>query len=462
MRRHLVNRSGSVRHGPRGLKYEDYKLALTDRLLTAVFGDKLEWEVEGGITARGHLDRPVEPNSPFLESGYMLGSGIDAALSGQYWMRSGMAGFAPDAHEHFFLPEYFKDPFGNQTTLAYDRLDLYIQSSRDALGNTSGVEAFDHRVLAPTRLRDPNENLSAVAFDILGLPVASALLGKVDAMATESGDTLDGLPFDRLNPSAADVTTFFEAQTLDDVQARTWLGRATARFVYHFGEERDAAGLVVRWGATPAGACSLMREQHESDAPNDRPELGRDGIPLQIAFEYSDGGGQAFVKKVQAEPANDGRAAALAHQRLDHRQQQGQARSAVRAVLHRERSPLPGASRARSLAGHVLRRARSSGADRTPGRHAQPRRVLALVQPQLRRLGHRAGEPVVRRAHPVERPAGGQRAARLAALHANTPAETHLRRPGPGSRSASRTTAARTRPTATRRWSSAPGSTSAT
>jgi hypothetical protein len=112
--------------------------------------------------------------------------------------------------------------------------------------------------------------------------------------------------FDRLNPSAADVTTFFEAQTLDDVQARRWLGRAAARFVYHFGEERDAAGLVVRWGATPPGACSLAREQHERNAPNDRPELGRDGIRLQAAFEYSDGAGQAFVKKVQAEPANEG------------------------------------------------------------------------------------------------------------------------------------------------------------
>jgi RHS repeat-associated protein len=293
-------------HGPRGLKYEDYKLALTDQLLTAVFGDKLEWEVEGGTTARGHLDRPIGPNSPFLESGYILGSGIDAALSGQYWMRSGTAGFAPDAHEHFFLPEYFQDPFGNQTTLAYDALDLYIQSSRDALGNPVSVEAFDHRVLAPARLRDANDNLSAVAFDIRGLPVASALLGKVDATPTESGDTLDGVPFDQLNPSAADVKTFFEAQTLNDVQTRTWLGRATAHFVYHFGEERDANGLAVRWGATPAGACSLTREQHERDAPNDHPELGRDGIRLQVAFEYSDGGGQAFVKKVQAEPANDG------------------------------------------------------------------------------------------------------------------------------------------------------------
>ena len=30
-------------HGPRGLKYEDYKLALTDELLAAVFADKLDW-----------------------------------------------------------------------------------------------------------------------------------------------------------------------------------------------------------------------------------------------------------------------------------------------------------------------------------------------------------------------------------------------------------------------------------
>ena len=51
---------------------------------------------------------------------------------------------------HFYLPERYTDPFGNVTTLEYDADDLFVQSSTDALGNTTvAVEAFDYRVLAP-------------------------------------------------------------------------------------------------------------------------------------------------------------------------------------------------------------------------------------------------------------------------------------------------------------------------
>ncbi|MEJ7711917.1 MAG: hypothetical protein WKF84_19115 [Pyrinomonadaceae bacterium] len=53
-------------HGPRGLKYEDYQLALTEALLDAVFelrdaqtgdtlDDKLSWELEAGVSARDKL-----------------------------------------------------------------------------------------------------------------------------------------------------------------------------------------------------------------------------------------------------------------------------------------------------------------------------------------------------------------------------------------------------------------------
>ena len=91
-----------------------------------------------------------------------------------------MAGFAADAAGHFYLPERYIDPFGNETTLDFDADDLFVRSSTDALGNATTVEAFDHRVLAPARLRDPNDNVSEAAFDIRGLPVATALMGKVD------------------------------------------------------------------------------------------------------------------------------------------------------------------------------------------------------------------------------------------------------------------------------------------
>jgi RHS repeat-associated protein len=303
-------------HGPRGLKYEDYKLALTEGLLAAVFGtgstatppaDKLAWEavpaVGNGPAAKTCRDLLNAPST----SGYVPGT-VNGLPPSEYWMRSGRAGFEPNAHSHFFLPEHYTDAFDNPTTLLYDSRDLYVRSSRDALGNRVEVVNFDYRVLAPTRLRDANGNCSEVAFDAHGLPVASAVLGKVTRGATagsevtETGDTVASLSFADLNPTPQAVREFLLRPNFDTEAARQWIKKATARFVYHFGEERDASGNVVRWGATPAGACSVLRERHEHDLAN----IPGNSIPLQIAFEYSDGAGQAFVKKVQAEPEAPG------------------------------------------------------------------------------------------------------------------------------------------------------------
>ncbi len=113
-------------HGRLGLPYENYKLALTESLLEAVFKDaagnnKLDQAIDGATTARSKLNHPAI-------SGYLSGADLvlrfaplpAADLAGQYWIRSGIAGFAPDAAQHFYLPERYTDPFGNVTTLEYD------------------------------------------------------------------------------------------------------------------------------------------------------------------------------------------------------------------------------------------------------------------------------------------------------------------------------------------------------
>jgi RHS repeat-associated protein len=283
--------------GRHGLAYETYKLALTGPLIDAVLTG---FAAEARIAVAAPGARPG-----FLASGYQKGSaifGAGAAAAGTWWLRSGVAGFAADAASHFYLPERYLDALGNETKVEFDGDDLFVASSSDALGNAVGVEAFDHRVLAPVRLKDPNANVTEVAFDIRGLAVATALMGKLVAGAPETGDSVASLSFDELNPSPTAVVGFFDDAALDEVQARRWLGQAGARFVYHFGEAIDAAGTVT-WAVSPSGACGIARERHEGDLDNDHPELGEDGVPIQVAFEYSDGAGQTFVKKLQAEPA---------------------------------------------------------------------------------------------------------------------------------------------------------------
>ncbi|CAH1073239.1 SpvB/TcaC N-terminal domain-containing protein [Candidatus Nitrotoga sp. 1052] len=287
-------------HGRLGLTYESYKLALTEELLDAVFKDtagnnKLDQPIDGVTTARTKLNDPAS-------SGYLTGAKLATRfasipateLTGQCWIRSGIAGFADDAAQHFYLPERYTDPFDNVTTLKYDgEYDLFIKSSTDAMGNTTAVTQFDFRVLAPREMQDINDNLSEIYFDVLGLPTAMAVKGK----GTE-GDHLTGFTNVLANLPLADLAKFFDQADLDEAQARTWLGHATVRHVYYFGETiKDGK---ITWATHPACACGIVREQHVSQLA-----LGTQS-PLQTAFEYSDGMGSVVVKKVQAEPEKPG------------------------------------------------------------------------------------------------------------------------------------------------------------
>lgn len=291
-------------HGPRGLKYEDAKLALTPALLQAVFGsadtadplaDKLAWPLAAAdatpaMTPRSLLQDPQR-------SGYVDGAEVGGS-AGDLWMRSGVAGFDPQAARAFYLPDRFTDAFGNPTRITYGPEHLFIQRLADAAGNAIEVTRFDRRVLAPSEMRDASGNASEVAFDILGLPVAMALKGKQIGGAWE-GDHLDGWAFDQLNPPAVDVAAFCTAASLDEARARRLLGTATSRFVYHHGETRDAQGRPT-WLQRLAGACAISRETHVSRlAP---AALTR----LQVALECSDGHGAVMMSKAQAEPEMPG------------------------------------------------------------------------------------------------------------------------------------------------------------
>jgi RHS repeat-associated protein len=104
-----------------------------------------------------------------------------------WWAPSGNALYAPDAPDHFYLPSGGTDPLGVVTEVEHDPHDLAVALVRDALGREVRTE-HDYRVLAPRAAVDPAGNRAETAYDALGSPVASALLGK----SGETGmDTLD-------------------------------------------------------------------------------------------------------------------------------------------------------------------------------------------------------------------------------------------------------------------------------
>ena len=249
------------------LTYENYQLALTADLLNQVFADKLQPDMQAVLSDKN-------------KSGYLSGA------DGQYWVCSGVAGFNADAPQHFYLPERYTDPFGSVTTLSYDWRDLLIQSSEDRLGNRTEVVEFDFRVLAPRLMKDINNNLSEVGFDILGMPTAMALLGKGG-----DADNLTSMNLAALNPEIDAKIDFFVTQDYSAGQAGGWLGSASARHLYYFGEIVQPGKTL--WCQHPPCAAGIVREQHTATNPNS---------PVQTTFEYSDGSGNLLVKKIQAEP----------------------------------------------------------------------------------------------------------------------------------------------------------------
>ncbi|MEU8941995.1 SpvB/TcaC N-terminal domain-containing protein [Streptomyces goshikiensis] len=265
----------------RALPYGTYTLAWTDPMLTAVLGDKATPEVRAAVADRavsGHLAGPAAVR--------LLGA--DAA--GRYWRCSGGAEYDPDAPHRFFLPSGWADAFANTTRLEHDPYGLCLKASTDPLGNRTEVLAHDYRVMAPRRIRDINGNHTEARFDALGLPAATALSAK-----DGTGDHLAGFDAAALNPGIAALTRFFATDDYDPAHARPLLLDASQRWLFHFGEElRD--GEVV-WAQHPPSTAALSRERHAHEPAES---------PLQAAFLYADGLGNALVSKVQAEPDEPG------------------------------------------------------------------------------------------------------------------------------------------------------------
>jgi RHS repeat-associated protein len=250
------------------LPYESYQLAFTPGLLTQVYGDRV-------------TDTMLADEGKYYQFNGESG----------WWIPAGQVFYALDdlpaaelnfARQHFFLPQRFRDPFGTITTIRYDRYDLAVLETEDALHNKVTV-LNDYRVLQPYLMTDPNGNHSQVAFDALGLVVGTAVIGK-----NGEGDSLTGF-----------VTDLEEATVLAHLQAplanpHALLQQATTRLVYDlFAYVRSE---TAHQPLQPAVVYTLARETHVSDLAIN--QLSK----IQHSFSYSDGFGREIQKKIQAEP----------------------------------------------------------------------------------------------------------------------------------------------------------------
>jgi RHS repeat-associated protein len=252
---------------------QTYTLAFTRDLLTEVY--RRREPPEDLLPRRGAV---------LQEAGY-----VDLDEDWNWWMPSGRVFYSAEesdsavrelaeAVRHFLLARRYRDPFGNETRVDYDRHDLSPVEATDPIDNVIRAE-LDYRVLSPRLITDLNGNRSEVAFDALGLVAGTAVMGKVEE---NLGDSLEGFAPDLSPPQ---LQAFLAAPY---ASALGLLKNATTRIVYDV--ERFFAS------AKPVVAATVARETHVSD-------LGSgERSKAQIGLHYSDGFGREIQTKQQAAP----------------------------------------------------------------------------------------------------------------------------------------------------------------
>jgi RHS repeat-associated protein len=248
---------------------ESYRAALTPGLLSNIFG-------------------ALTPPTTLTEAGYVQLPGAT-----QWWIPSGRLYYSAGdsdtpaqelsaAEAHFFTPRRAIDPFGAITRTEYDAYDLLAIAATDPVLNITRA-GNDYRVLLPALVTDPNGNRGAVRFDILGLVVGIAVMGKT----TETvGDSFAVFTAD------LDDTTIQKHLSDPLAQPEDILGTATTRIVY------DPAAYYRSRESTqpsPPAVYTLARETHVSDLGPGQETLFRH------TFAYSDGFAREIQRKTQAE-----------------------------------------------------------------------------------------------------------------------------------------------------------------
>jgi hypothetical protein len=212
-----------------GILLTTYKLAFAKGMLNEIYAD---------------AKQPLVEQSEALQGGYE-----DLDDDGQLWISNGRQLYAnlgsspqeelSSARASFFSAVSFLDVFGTANTISFDQDHLCVLASADAVGNTASC-VVDYRVLKPWKMTDINNIVSEVAFDTLGNPVATALLGP----SSSSNDFLNSLDGIVIELNEETTSSFLSKPTTES--ALELLQAASSRAVYSFSPNGVVQGMITR------------------------------------------------------------------------------------------------------------------------------------------------------------------------------------------------------------------------
>jgi RHS repeat-associated protein len=210
---------------------------------------------------------------------------------GYWWNRGLIQRYLPAP---FFLPSQVDgaftgvDPAGSlnpTTTLAYDKYHMLLVEVTRQIHGASALRVLgdnDYHVFLPWRVTDPNDNVTEVGFDPLGVVEVSTFYG-----------IKEGVPVgnDPLTNYVTLPDPTFESVIADPAR---YVQNASSFFFY------DLFAWIDR--RQPPSAVGLRRQSYVHEQPP-RPQ-----VAPQIGISYSDGFGRIIENRLNTEPGQDGRA----------------------------------------------------------------------------------------------------------------------------------------------------------
>lgn len=247
--------------GDCGLLYRNYILSLDQSILSNVYNN------DSDISSLSQLG--------YLNSTELKKQGVfhDEDEDNCWWIGSEKLNYSQNPEASFFVPVSATDSLGKTSNFIYYKDQKFILSGViDPLGGKIEISDYDMRFIKPKKLKDMNDNISEVAYDIRGQVTALAYLGK-----GSEGDNLVG---SEGTISEAEMIEFFKEPVL---KAGELLNNATERTLYDF-------------SSLPYKCAKLQREFHKGK------ESAFETSKIFVTVSYFDGLGRVLCEKTLSEP----------------------------------------------------------------------------------------------------------------------------------------------------------------